>query len=389
MANEALLNERLSLVREAVAMKSRPARIPQNSFYVTWKIFDSGYKLHEAMMNYDIMEKIVREHQEVYGWDTQFEPGTRNAFRVTMPMGGGWYTIDDENDVVAFRDQAILEPEEFDEFMADQQKFFWNKSMARKYPQSWNKNTTLEQMQQVWDEFQGFMQYAGHIGKVLKEEYGLPPLQAPYGAYPAPDFMFNTIRGIKGFCVDLRKNLSKTLEVFASLDAVNYEPGMRMFESLPDGPVEGFCFDFGITGFCHNFINMKQWDSIYWPYIKRMLDAVAKQHKNCCMFMEGESKRFWDYFKDYPKGTICMRPDKEDCFELRRECPDIAIMGGMPNVLLGTGTVQECLDLAKKCCDELGRDGGFIMSQDKLGSFRIDGKRENLKAVCDFVRDYR
>ena len=64
-------------------------------------------------------------------------------------------------------------------------------------------------------------------------------------------------------------------------------------------------------------------------------------------------------------------------------------MGGMPNVLLGTGTVQECLDLAKKCCDELGRDGGFIMSQDKLGSFRIDGKRENLKAVCDFVRDYR
>ena len=35
---------------------------PHVSFFVTWKILDSGYKLSEAMNNYDIMGKVVREH---------------------------------------------------------------------------------------------------------------------------------------------------------------------------------------------------------------------------------------------------------------------------------------------------------------------------------------
>ena len=43
-------------------MERKPDRIPHVSFFVTWKILDSGYKLSEAMNNYDIMGKVVREH---------------------------------------------------------------------------------------------------------------------------------------------------------------------------------------------------------------------------------------------------------------------------------------------------------------------------------------
>jgi hypothetical protein len=64
-------------------------------------------------------------------------------------------------------------------------------------------------------------------------------------------------------------------------------------------------------------------------------------------------------------------------------------MGGMANSMLGRGTKQQCLDRAKHLIDELGADGGYIMSQDLIGSYRSDAKRENLEAVCNFVREYR
>ena len=41
----------------------------------------------------------------------------------------------------------------------------------------------------------------------------------------------------------------------------------------------------------------------------------------------------------------------------------------------------------KKLIDELGP--WFIMGQDKFPTYRNDAKPENLKAVCDFVQEYR
>ena len=43
----------------------------------------------------------------------------------------------------------------------------------------------------------------------------------------------------------------------------------------------------------------------------------------------------------------------------------------------------------KRLCDELGKDGGFILSEGKMLSYRNDAKQENYKAVCDFVSNYR
>lgn len=387
---ENLMNERLTLVRDAVAMDKPTARIPQNSFFVTWKILDSGYKLSEAMFDYEIMEKVVREHQELYNWDMKFETGGRNALRVSAPMGGGYYTIDDDKEVVAYKDIALVKDDELDEFKTNPPKFYWEKAMKVKYPNTWNENTALETMQKVWDEQMAFGAYLNKMELILKEEYGLPDTQAPVGGcYPAPDFMFNTVRGMKGFSVDLRRNMEKIKEIFHVLDETGFYPGLENLKQSPEGATPGYCFDYSFGAFCHNFLSMKQWDELYWPYMKAQLDILSDKHKNCLLFMEGSSIRFADYFNEYPKGLICLRPDTDDVFEVRHKCPKIAIMGGMRTAVLGRGTKQECLTLAEKLINELGKDGGFIMSQDNLGSYRVDATRENLLAVCEFTRNYR
>ena len=74
---------------------------------------------------------------------------------------------------------------------------------------------------------------------------------------------------------------------------------------------------------------------------------------------------------------------------IRKALPNVAIMGGMTTDLLSNGTPEDCVAYAKRLCDELGRDGGFIFSENKMLSYRNDAKSENMLAVCDFVSSYR
>jgi hypothetical protein len=75
-------------------------------------------------------------------------------------------------------------------------------------------------------------------------------------------------------------------------------------------------------------------------------------------------------------------------FEMKKALGDkVCITGGMPCHLLHSGTVKENIAYAKRLIDELSP--GYIFSTDKMVSYPIDCKAENLKAVNDFVRDYR
>ncbi|MDR3645182.1 MAG: uroporphyrinogen decarboxylase family protein, partial [Clostridia bacterium] len=120
----------------------------------------------------------------------------------------------------------------------------------------------------------------------------------------------------------------------------------------------------------------------------RMLDAVVAADKTCYIFSEGSTKRFWSYFKDLPKGHFAFHVEQDDIFEFKKELPNCCAVGGMHASLLGGGTKEQCVSYAKHLIDELGGEG-FILSQDKMISYRNDTNPENLKAVCDFVREYR
>lgn len=390
MDNQELKKYRTKLIRDASMMQQKPNRIPHVSFFVTWKILDSGYKLSEAMHDYDKMEKVCRMHQEKYGFDAIFELGGRNAVRIPEALGGTNYIINDDAGTVNYKDVAICNADELEEFGNDVNKFFWEKGMARKYPIWADKTVTLEDVQKAYDEQMKFMQYYMHILKVMDEEYGMPGFTAPNGfCYCGLDFFFNTIRGIRGLSIDMRKNPDKLQYAIDALNALYFEPGLEQLKNAKDGPDLNYCFDYDITLLCHTILNKKQFEKFLWPDFGRVLDALAEKHKTVRLFMEGESKRFWEYFKDYPKGMICMHPEQDDVFELHEALPNCSIIGGMPVALLGNGKPEECVDRAKLCCDELGKDGGFILCQDKMVSFKNDATSENVKAVCDYMQNGR
>lgn len=390
MTPQELEKYRLKLIRDASSMQVKPERVPHVSFFVTWKILDSQYKLSEAMNDYSIMEKVVRQHQEKYGFDAIFEYGGRNAIRIPAALGGTSYIVNDEAGTVSYLDKALAEREELDELIADPKKFFWEKGMAKKYP-CWADGTVkVNDVQKAVDEQMAFIKYHMGITKLMKDEYGVPLFTCPTNGftYCGLDFLFNTIRGIRGLSLDMRKDPTKVEAAIDALNELYFNPGLEALRKSA-GPNPDYCFDYDITMLCHTILNPKQFERFLWPNLKAVLDLLAEKKLTVRLFFEGSSSRFWDYLKDYPKGIITMHPEQDDVFELRKQLPNCAILGGMPVSLLGNGTAKECVDYTKRLCDELGHDGGFILCQDKMVSFRNDAKPENVKAVCDFVREYR
>lgn len=388
MTNQELLQYRTGLIRDAANMR-KPDRIPVISFFVTWKILDAGYKLSEALSDYAIMEKVVRRHQEEYNFDMLNDLGIRNPYRFAKAMGSQTYMVDDEAESLAVNDIHVAESEQYKEIAANYLKFLWEKGMPKKYDW-WGTETDPMRIAAALGEMMGFMGFSGKINKIMATEYGLPPRVAPN---PLPQISLENVLGflfgIKGTAIMMRRNKAGLHEVIAAMDAMFYTPALNGLKAMPAGQNPGFCYDSLLAMLAHNFLNEKQWEEFYVPALKPYLDTIQEKNMNILVFTEGNILRFKDFFKDYNKGVITLLPENDDVFELHRELPNVAIMGGMPNDLLGHGTKEACIERAKKVCDEIGRDGGLLFSQNKMGSYRYDATSENLKAVNDFVREYK
>ncbi len=390
MTNEELIMYRSKLIRDASGFRQIPDRIPMISFFVTWKIIDAGFKLTQALDNYDILTEAQHIHQERYNWDAIVEMGQRNQYKLVQHLGASYYHYNDEAAAVEYTDFPIMSHEELPEFAKDPKKFIWEKAMKYKFGDVWNENTSLEFVQKMVDINNDFGKFAFGIMVDMHDNYGLP-WSSRFGI-PAPmygiEFMMNQARGIKGISIDMRRDKQWLLDAVEAYDQIYYYPGLEGAKKAPAGIQEDATFDTGNTLLVHSVMSQKQFDEFYWPKLKPHFDVIEEKGWNTRLFTEASGRVLWDYLRDYKKGTITLHVDQDDIFELKKMLPNCCMMGGMRNTVLGTKSVEECLDLAKRCCDELGYDGGYIMSQDKLGSFAADGKYENIKAVNDFVREY-
>ena len=199
----------------------------------------------------------------------------------------------------------------------------------------------------------------------------------------------SNLLGIKELSVSLRRHKALIKEFCDKWDEKHIDPMIEKVY-LSDGPQdEKYCFDASMILLSHNILNPKQFDMFLWPSLQRMLDAYAYRGMSVRIFAEGSILRYAEKFNRYPKGTITFHLEQDDPFEFREAAPNCAIMGGLDTEMLSTATPEECIAHTKKLCDELGRQGGFILSEGKMLSYKNDAKADNLKAICDFVSNYK
>ena len=385
MTEKNLLQERIQLFHDTAEFK-KTKRIPQISNFFTWKILDSEFTLSEALFDYNKMEKVVCDFHERYNFDAYTDLGTRNPVRVTNALGGYHYVIDDEKEVINIDDQVYFEPEEYPELIENPIKFIWTKVLPRKYKKLREKDA-LNSFKIATYEFLAYSEYNQRIIEKFVKEYQVPTLMNMQGGvllHPL-EMLFNFFRGIKGLSLDLRRHKSQVLEAIAVLEKMFVEPALAALDN-PGSPTT--VFDAYTAFLAHSILSPKQFGEFYWPTLKRIIDKLVATGKKMYIFSENTMLQFYEYFQDVPKGHLIIHVELDDIFEARKKLPNICFAGGMPADLLGYADEQTCIDYAKKLIDEIGRDGGYIFSQNKMMSFRNDCKRENLLAVTNFVHNY-
>jgi hypothetical protein len=378
MDAKAALQERTELFDNAFNFK-RNKRVPLGGCFFTWKFLDAGYKLDEALYDYDIIEKVTNEFHLRYQFDAYSDLGTRNAMRIPKALGTGFHKIDPSGEAIAVDDRHIMEREDYGELAKNPMNFYWTKA----FKQLTKPGITMGDIENAVKEYMLFDQYTGKIANKYLNEYGAMMLGGAYVRIPF-DQLFNFLRGIKEIALDIRKCKAQMKETMDAMFAADSEPALnRGIEADYTGNVASLYLAF----LGHSILSVDQFEELYWPYVKKVLDTAAKHKKPVYCFCESAMLRFAEFFQDVPKGVLLLHVEQDDIFEVRKKLPNIALAGGMPTDLLGHGTKEQCVNYAKKLIDTLG--DGFVLSQNKMVSFRNDAKRENLLAVNEFARTYQ
>ena len=380
------LEHRKKLLDDAIRQR-KMERVPHVSNFALWPVLDYGAKLSVACRDWDLMEKIQRSFMDKYQFDCSGMSATAgflcNPPRMLDSIGKGYNVFDDEAGTVMLEDFVLMLEDEYDDFVADLPGLIWNKLLPRKF-ERWGE-LTVGDFKEAIDEYVRFGNYMQHMSEVCVEEYGLPSSAGHMINMPGIEILFNNFRGIKGTSRDMRRIPDKVMQVVDYLD-IHDDVVYNLFMETP--PTDTFAFGTFIGMLAHNFMSLSQFEKYLWPYLDKIIKAAVKADSTVFIFAEGVISRFYEFFQDVPAGHVAIQIEQDDIFEVKAKLPNICVVGGMTTQLLGDGTAKQCVDYAKFLCDELGREGGFILSQDKMMSYLRDAKSENLKAVCDFIADY-
>jgi uroporphyrinogen-III decarboxylase len=134
------------------------------------------------------------------------------------------------------------------------------------------------------------------------------------------------------------------------------------------------------------FMSLKQFETFYWPTLKRLLLGLIDAGLTPCPFFEGDYTSRLNYLLELPRGRVLGYFDTSDITRVKEILGNhLCIMGNVPCSLLQTGSPQNVKDYCKKLIDVVGKGGGFIMAP---RSAIDEVKPENLKAMIDFTKEY-
>ena len=390
---DAMLARRRMYFQDAMSYHPGQKYVPNLSFFVTWKVYDSDLKckLSEAMLDYDLMAKLTNEFEERYGFDTFIEYSNRNQWRITELAGSSVYKVDDDAWSIQVTDFPTVNDDEMMEFAANPAKFQWEKCIPRKYPKL-AAGVDLEFFKQLQKEIGDFMAFCQRMPQELYDNFGMPKCMDYKGpiVYCPAESIFSHYRGIKNFSLDMRRHKS---ELHAMMDAIlppaAIEGVKAAWKNIDNQHTQTCLFDGDNVYLAHTVMNPKQFEEFYWPYIKVNYD-ILEEHPGISMrlFTEGSAKILLDRLNDYRKGMLFLHLDVDDVYEIREKCPKAGIIGGMDTHMLGYGTPEECVARTEKLVKDFSVDGGYIFCENRLVSYPFDSNRENLLAVCNWLRDY-
>jgi uroporphyrinogen-III decarboxylase len=210
---------------------------------------------------------------------------------------------------------------------------------------------------------------------------GLPIMAGSLLAAPF-DFMSDTLRGMRGIFLDLRRNPDKLLAAQQKVIAPMLKAAQCICAAR-NCPYAFFPLHRGSDG----FIALPQFEKFYWPQLVDLLNRLIEAGITPVVFYEGCWDQRLQYLAQLPKGKTVGMFQGTNLFKAKEYLSDVMpILGGMPVSMLISSSPEEIRAHTKKICEEVGKGGGLIMTTD-IGE--LEGCNPKLiKVWIDSVKEY-
>jgi uroporphyrinogen-III decarboxylase len=242
---------------------------------------------------------------------------------------------------------------------------------------------------QVLDSLQKMIDVGKEYQKLNKIDSQLPAMGAANG-FPASsgafakapfDTLGDTLRGTKGIIEDMFRRpdkLLKALDVIADLS-------INQVLKSPDFP-KYLTVHYPLHKGADGWMSEKQFDTFYWPSLKKMMDAFINEGLIQSHFAEGSYNTRLHKIDQFPKGTVIWHFDRTDMFQAKKILgANCCIMGNVPASLVLKGEPKDLKEYCRKLILECGKGGGYVLCAGAVGA---GAKIENLRAIVEAVKEY-
>ncbi|MHC4396059.1 MAG: uroporphyrinogen decarboxylase family protein [Planctomycetota bacterium] len=390
---EQLYCERLG--RYTTAMRNeKPDKIPIRPFAAEFTAKYAGYTCQEVTHDYNKAFAAVRKCAADFDWDAVVSNMVYVWTGLTQAIGLKYYGVPgiDVPADTGFQyreppeEAAFMKPNEYDQLIEDPTGFLFNVWLPRVstdvsamgQPTSYRNNLSfLKGGMAMLSYFNSF----GKQNELLRSESGT--VSAIAGILKAPlDIIADKLRGYLGLVTDLFERPGKVLAACEAL--MPHLLNVALSSADPDKNVPiGFWMHRG----CVPFISHEQFDEIYWPTLKPIIEEIWGRGHQVLFYAEGDWNAHLKSFAELPEKSIVYHVDKADIFEVHKAIGrKFCISGGIDNSLLSYGTADEVRECCKKVIDGVAGDGGYIM--DASAIIQNDASVENIRAMTEFTREY-
>jgi hypothetical protein len=390
---EELYAERLA--RYSAAMSNAvPDRVPLRPLAAEVTAKYAGFTCQEVTHDYRKAFDAVLRCCRDFPWDAVVPNMVYVWTGLTEAAGLNYYGVPGIHVApdVAFQyrepseEAAMMKREEYGELIADPTRFLYETWLprasgevsAKGQPAGYRNNLSfVKGGMAMLDYFHAF----GPQVERMRTECGTP--SSICGMLKAPlDILGDKLRGYIGLAFDLME-MPET--VLAACQAMMPHLGYLALSSAD--PSRALPIPIWMHRGCTPFISREHFETIYWPTLRPIVDALWAQCNRVLFYAEGKWDAHLERFAELPAGSIVFHIDRTSSEQARRVLGGkFCLSGGVPNALLAFGAPDEVKRHCRKLIETLGAEGGYLM--DAAAIMQNDTSIENLRAMTDATLEY-